>query len=70
MIAAATECAEAHERPELRGIDPEDVALLVASRGSGRLVHACFTELVRFLRSGDLPSGRYGDADLKVELER
>jgi len=54
VIAAATECAEAHERPELRGIDPEDVALLVASRSSGKLVHACFTELVRFLRSGDL----------------
>ena len=54
MIAAATECAEAHERPELRGLDAQDVALLVASRGSGRLVHACFTELGRFLRSGDL----------------
>ena len=54
MIAAATECAEAHERPELRGLDPQDVALLVASRGNGRLVHACFTELGRFLRPGDL----------------
>jgi len=54
MIAAATECAEAHERPELRGLDPEDAALLVASRDSGRLVHACFTELGRFLRAGDL----------------
>jgi S-adenosylmethionine:tRNA ribosyltransferase-isomerase len=54
VIAAATECAEAHERPELRGLDPQDVALLVASRGSGRLVHACFTELGRFVRSGDL----------------
>jgi len=54
VIAAATECAEAHERPELRGLAAEDVALLVASRGSGRLVHACFTELVRFLRPGDL----------------
>jgi S-adenosylmethionine:tRNA ribosyltransferase-isomerase len=54
VIAAATECAEAHERPELRGLDPQDVALLVASRGSGTLVHACFTELGRFLRSGDL----------------
>jgi S-adenosylmethionine:tRNA ribosyltransferase-isomerase len=54
VIAAATECAEAHERPELRGLDPQDVALLVTSRGSGRLVHACFTELGRFLRSGDL----------------
>jgi len=54
VIAAATECAEAHERPELRGLDPDMAALLVASRGSGRLVHACFTELVRSLRSGDL----------------
>ena len=54
MIAVATECAEAHERPELRGLDPEDVALLVASRASGRLVHACFGELVRFLHAGDL----------------
>jgi len=54
VIAAATECAEAHERPELRGLDAEHVALLVASRSSGKLVHACFTELVRFLRSGDL----------------
>jgi S-adenosylmethionine:tRNA ribosyltransferase-isomerase len=54
VIAAATECAEAHERPELRSLDPEDVALLVASRGDATLVHACFTELGRFLRSGDL----------------
>jgi S-adenosylmethionine:tRNA ribosyltransferase-isomerase len=54
VIAVATECAEAHERPELRGLDPEDVALLVASRESGRLVHACFAELVRFLHPGDL----------------
>ena len=54
MIAAATECAEAHDRPELRGPDPEDVALLVASRASGRLVHACFGELSRFLHAGDL----------------
>jgi S-adenosylmethionine:tRNA ribosyltransferase-isomerase len=54
VIAVATECAEAHERPELRGLDPEDVALLVAHRESGRLVHACFSELVRFLHAGDL----------------
>ena len=80
MIAAATECAEAHERPELRGLDPQDVALLVASRGSGRLVHACFTELGRFLRSGDLlvnnasvlgPSPQPALADYPLEeLER
>jgi S-adenosylmethionine:tRNA ribosyltransferase-isomerase len=54
VIAAATECAEAHERPELRGLDPEDVALLVSSRETGSLVHACFGELVRFLHAGDL----------------
>jgi S-adenosylmethionine:tRNA ribosyltransferase-isomerase len=54
VIAAATECAEAHDRPELRGLDRADVALLVASRRTGRLVHACFTELSRFLHRGDL----------------
>ena len=54
MIATATECAEAHELPALRGDDPADVALLVASRGDGTLVHACFPELGRFLRAGDL----------------
>jgi S-adenosylmethionine:tRNA ribosyltransferase-isomerase len=54
MIAVATECAQARDRPELRGLDPEDVALLVAHRGSGRLVHACFAELARFLHAGDL----------------
>ena len=54
MIAAATECAEAHDRPELRGPDPADVALLVANRSNGKLVHACFTELSRFLHAGDL----------------
>jgi len=54
VIATATECAEAHELPELRGDDPADVALLVASRSSDMLVHACFPELGRFLRPGDL----------------
>ena len=54
MIATATECAAAHEPPALRGDDPADVALLVASRSSGTLVHACFPELGRFLRAGDL----------------
>jgi S-adenosylmethionine:tRNA ribosyltransferase-isomerase len=54
VIATATECAEAHELPELRGDHPADVALLVASRGDRTLVHACFPELGRFLRPGDL----------------
>jgi S-adenosylmethionine:tRNA ribosyltransferase-isomerase len=54
MIALATECAEAQELPALRGDDPADVALLVASRSDNTLTHACFTELGRFLRPGDL----------------
>jgi S-adenosylmethionine:tRNA ribosyltransferase-isomerase len=54
VIALATECAEAHEPPALRGDDPTDVALLVAGRADGTLTHACFTELGRFLRPGDL----------------
>ena len=54
MIATATECAAAHDPPGLRGEDPADVALLVASRSSDTLVHACFPELGRFLRPGDL----------------
>jgi S-adenosylmethionine:tRNA ribosyltransferase-isomerase len=54
VIARATGCAEAHEAPELRGDDPEEVALLVASRAAGKLTHACFPELGGFLRSGDL----------------
>jgi len=52
--ATATECAQAHERPYLRAPQPADAALLVASRGSGSLVHACFAELARFLDTGDL----------------
>jgi S-adenosylmethionine:tRNA ribosyltransferase-isomerase len=45
---------EAHEPPEARGAGRDDVRLLVASRGDGRLVHARFPELPRFLRPGDL----------------
>jgi S-adenosylmethionine:tRNA ribosyltransferase-isomerase len=54
VIAVATECAEAHESPELRALDRRDVALLVASRSRGKLVHACFAELGQFLHGGDL----------------
>jgi S-adenosylmethionine:tRNA ribosyltransferase-isomerase len=54
VIATATECAEAHEPPGLRGDHPADVALLVASRSGDTLLHACFPELGRFLRPGDL----------------
>ncbi|HMJ95050.1 MAG TPA: S-adenosylmethionine:tRNA ribosyltransferase-isomerase [Thermoleophilaceae bacterium] len=52
--AGVAEPLEAEEPPELRGADRGDVALLVASRADGRLVHARFGELGRFLRPGDL----------------
>jgi S-adenosylmethionine:tRNA ribosyltransferase-isomerase len=51
---AVAEPLECHEPPELRGADRADVALLVASRADGALVHARFNELPRFLRPGDL----------------
>jgi S-adenosylmethionine:tRNA ribosyltransferase-isomerase len=46
--------AEAHEPPEVRGDGRDDVALLVATRHDGQLVHARFRELLRFLSAGDL----------------
>jgi S-adenosylmethionine:tRNA ribosyltransferase-isomerase len=46
--APARECAEAAR------VEAAEVALLVASRGSGELAHARFSELGRFLRAGDL----------------
>src|SRR5439155_1557815 len=45
---------EAHEPPEARGLARDEVRLMVAWRGDGRLEHARFRELPRFLRSGDL----------------
>jgi S-adenosylmethionine:tRNA ribosyltransferase-isomerase len=44
----------AREPPEALGRSRDDVALLVASRGSGELVHARFHELGRFVQAGDL----------------
>jgi S-adenosylmethionine:tRNA ribosyltransferase-isomerase len=45
---------EAHEPPEARGLARDEVRLLVATRGDGRIVHARFRDLPRFLRPGDL----------------
>jgi S-adenosylmethionine:tRNA ribosyltransferase-isomerase len=45
---------EAHEPPEARGIGRDRVRLLVASRGTGLLVHSRFDELPSFLAPGDL----------------
>jgi len=52
--AALALVAEAREPPEERGADRADVAMLVAERASGRLTHARFRDLTRFLRAGDL----------------
>jgi S-adenosylmethionine:tRNA ribosyltransferase-isomerase len=45
---------EAHEPPEARGIGRDGVALMVATRHDGRLVHARFRDLPRFLAPGDV----------------
>ena len=45
---------EAHEPPEARGVDRDDVAMLVARRHDLELVHARFHELPQFLSAGDL----------------
>jgi S-adenosylmethionine:tRNA ribosyltransferase-isomerase len=52
--AAPALVAEAHEPPEERGAGRADVAMMVAERASGRLTHARFGELTRFLSPGDL----------------
>ncbi len=51
---SALPVVEAHEPPEVRGSGRDDVALLVATRRDGRLVHARFRDLPRFLAAGDL----------------
>jgi S-adenosylmethionine:tRNA ribosyltransferase-isomerase len=45
---------EAAEPAEARGLDRDDVRLMVAYRHEQRLVHTRFRELPRFLRPGDL----------------
>jgi S-adenosylmethionine:tRNA ribosyltransferase-isomerase len=52
--AAQTERREAQEPPEVRGADRADVALLVASRADGALVHGRFGDLPSVLKPGDL----------------
>src|SRR5207302_10546102 len=48
------EALEAHEPPEARGLARDGVRLMVATRRDGRLVHASFRDLPRFLAPGDL----------------
>jgi S-adenosylmethionine:tRNA ribosyltransferase-isomerase len=45
---------EAGEPPEARGLTRDGVRMLVAERGSGRLVHSTFVLLPTFLDPGDL----------------
>jgi S-adenosylmethionine:tRNA ribosyltransferase-isomerase len=51
----ALPCAlEAAEPPEARGLARDEVRLMVATRGDGRLVHGIFRDLPDFLAAGDL----------------
>jgi S-adenosylmethionine:tRNA ribosyltransferase-isomerase len=45
---------EAHSPPEERGLSRDEVRMLVARRGAGRLTHARFRDLPDFLLPGDL----------------
>lgn len=45
---------EAHEPPEARGLARDEVRLMVAYRGTGRLVHARVRDLPDFLAPGDV----------------
>lgn len=45
---------EATEPPEVRGRGRDDVRLLVSSRSDGRLEHARFDDIERYLRPGDV----------------
>lgn len=45
---------EASEPPEARGLARDEVRLMVTYRSDNRLVHACFREVVAFLREGDV----------------
>jgi S-adenosylmethionine:tRNA ribosyltransferase-isomerase len=51
---AVPELLEAHEPPEAHGSGRDDVAMLVATRHDGRLVHTRFRNLPRYLDPGDL----------------
>jgi S-adenosylmethionine:tRNA ribosyltransferase-isomerase len=49
-----TDRREAQEPPEQRGAGRDDVAMLVATRHDGELVHTRFADLPEFLAPGDL----------------
>jgi S-adenosylmethionine:tRNA ribosyltransferase-isomerase len=45
---------EARQPPEARGLERDEVRLMVARRSDGAIEHACFRDLGEFLDSGDL----------------
>jgi S-adenosylmethionine:tRNA ribosyltransferase-isomerase len=53
-LATLLPVAEAAEPPEARGLARDEVRLLVSHAGSRTHEHACFRDLPRFLRQGDL----------------
>jgi S-adenosylmethionine:tRNA ribosyltransferase-isomerase len=72
---------EAHEPPEARGVARDGVRLLVGRKRDGRISHARFRDLARYLRPGDvlvvntsatlpasLPARRSDGASLEVRL--
>jgi S-adenosylmethionine:tRNA ribosyltransferase-isomerase len=72
---------EAHEPPEARGVARDGVRLLVGRKRDGRISHARFRDLARYLRPGDvlvvntsatlpasLPARRSDGAPLEVRL--
>jgi S-adenosylmethionine:tRNA ribosyltransferase-isomerase len=70
----------AREPPEVRGTGRDDVALLVTTRQDGRIAHARFRELGRYLAAGDVLvvnvsatlgaalRGRLGTSDVQIWL--
>jgi S-adenosylmethionine:tRNA ribosyltransferase-isomerase len=45
---------EAHQPPEARSLERDEVRLMVARRSDGGIEHACFRDLPEFLEPGDL----------------
>ncbi len=54
LAFALTPALEASEPPEARGLERDEVRLMVARRGGGEIVHTAFRELPAHLGPGDL----------------
>src|SRR5206468_6580132 len=71
----------AHEPPEARGLERDEVRLLVSEVDTGEIHHTRFTQLPQFLQRGDvlvvnnsatinasLPARRVGNGDSQIRL--